>query len=169
MQAVKGISLWSFSFTTAWPSPLLQRTLMATSITCPLIFHSHTGAVNLRCNRYIDTQASCVITRGTMSAQLPMPLHSSGFQLTWADPSANHTGLLSTSRMKRIMLLGWCSSWWEGCPHHHHTSSPTIPPHPNFYPPPPVLTGTSVAVIYHLLSGHWRAKQGCMRLTPLLQ
>lgn len=89
---------------------------METSITCPLIFHSHTGAVNLRCNRYTDTQASCVITRGTMSAQLPVPLHSSGFQLTWADPHANHTWLLSTRRMKKIMLLGWCSSQQEGLP-----------------------------------------------------
>lgn len=95
--------------------------LMETSITCPLIFHSHLGAVNPRRNRYTDTQASCVITRGTMSAQLPVLLHSSGFQLTWADPHANHTRLLSTSRMKRIMLLGWCSSQQEGrTPQNHY-------------------------------------------------
>lgn len=105
--------------------PAASVPLMETSITCPLIFHSHTGAAIPRCNRYTDTQASCVITRGTMSAQLPAPLHSSGFQLTWADPHANHTWLLSTSRMKRIMLLGWCSSQQEGC----------VPP-----PPPPSRT-----------------------------
>lgn len=120
---------------------------METSITCPLIFHSHTGAENLRCNRYTDTQASCVITRGTMSAQLPAPLHSSGFQLTWADPHANHTWLLLTSRMKRIMLLGWCSSQQEDCP-----------------PPEPPLTGTSVVVIYHILSGQRGANRGSVPL-----
>lgn len=116
--------------------------LMETSITCPLIFHSHLGAVNPRRNRYTDTQASCVITRGTMSAQLPVLLHSSGFQLTWADPHANHTRLLSTSRMKRIMLLGWCSSQQEGRT-----------------PPESLLTGTSVAVIYHVPSGQRGAKR----------
>lgn len=70
--------LQRYKWTISTPSALL----METSITCPLIFHSHTGAMNLRCNRYTDTQASCVITRGTMSAQLPVLLHSSGFQLT---------------------------------------------------------------------------------------
>lgn len=132
--------------------PAASVPLMETSITCPLIFHSHTGAANPRCNRYTDTQASCVITRRTMSAQLPAPLHSSGFQLTWADPHANHTWLLSTSRMKRIMLLGWCSSQQEGC-------SPLLAE--------PLLTGTSVVVIYHILSGQRGANQGCAPLnTP---
>lgn len=65
-----------------WSIPASSLLLMETSITCPLIFHSHSGAVNLRRNRYTDTQASYVITRRTMSAQLPVPLHSSGFQLT---------------------------------------------------------------------------------------
>lgn len=74
---MRHFSLW-YKWAISAPSVLL----METSITCPLIFHSHTGAMNLRCNRYTDTQASCVITRGTMSAQLPVPLHSSGFQLT---------------------------------------------------------------------------------------
>lgn len=45
--------------------------LMETSITCPLIFHSHLGAVNPRRNRYTDTQASCVITRGQCLLSFP--------------------------------------------------------------------------------------------------
>lgn len=130
-----------------WSISAASALLMEASITCPLIFHSHTGGVNLTCNRYKDTQASCVITRGTMSAQFPVPLHSSGFQLTWADPHANHTWLLSTSPMERIMLLGWCSSQQEG-------RLPLEPP----------LTGMSVVVIYHILSGQQGAKRDCAPL-----
>lgn len=54
-----------------WSIPATSVLLMETSITCPLIFHSRSGAVNLRRNRYTDTQASCVITRGQCLLSFP--------------------------------------------------------------------------------------------------
>lgn len=42
---------------------------------------------------------------------LPVPFHSSAFQLTCPCYHANHRGVaLSTNTIQRIMLLGWCSS-----------------------------------------------------------
>lgn len=67
---------------------------------------------------------------------LPVPFHSSAFQLTCPCYHANHGGVaLSTNSIQRIMLLGWCSSLQGGsspagdrevCS--SHLSSPGWPP-----------------------------------------
>lgn len=79
-------------------------------------FSQHMEAVNAKSNRYTDTHPSYVTIRGTISDHFLLQFHSSAFQLTWPDQHANHQRSLSTSCMKRIMLLGWCGWLWGAPP-----------------------------------------------------